>query len=837
MGSRKARGLVLGMAGLAVLAGSAWGVRWVLRASVEDQVAFGPFLVLRSVLLERPPDSPVGAPSRLPQFITHNSSFITRARRAGALWGSLAFAQGWDRSDSGFFKADITGAEIITTVAGTGTRGFAGDGGPATSAQFDDPFAVAVDAGGNLFIADQFNNRIRKVAAGTGIITTVAGSGPTGEEAGGFSGDGGPATSARLNSPQGVAVDGRGNLFIADVVNGRIRKVDGMTLSISTVAGTAFVGGSAFSGDGGPATSAQLNGPRGLALDATGNLYIGDSDNSRIRKVAARPLIPIDGTETITTVAGNGTQGFSGDGGAATSAQLSAPRGVAVDASGNLFIADVATNGRIRKVGVAAPTITGLSVTSGTQGTAVTTVIRGTNLAGATGADFGAGITVSLGANTATSLSVTLTISGSAANGARTFSVTTPAGTGSSGSVTFTVVASASPPPPPPPAPEPPPPPAPPRVTSVSPTSGVQGEVVRTDICGDNLGGASFNFGFDITGTLRGVGPNCLTFELSIGTTAVTGAHLILVNGAGGTATFTFTVVRRPDPPVIQGLTVSEGVQGATVMTTITGTGLANATRVDFGGQITVGVVENTDVALKVMLTIPTDADRGSRSFSVTTKGGIGGSGSIKFTVLPRPPVPVIQDLTLREGAQGTTVVTTIMGTSLANATQADLGPGVSVTRGTNTDTSLQVTLVIDRSAPLGSRTVSVTTMGGTGSNAIVAFTVNRPGAGGPRPSITSPADGSRLPIAPNRVTFAWTPVEGAATYGLEFTGSGNPFPQLAGTSPHPGGMGFLVLGTSLTTVIPANAPAGQYQFRVIAFSDAGEVIGTWSDPVTVEVR
>ena len=216
----------------------------------------------------------------------------------------------------------------ITTVAGNGAYAFSGDGGPATSASLNQPFGVAVDSAGNLYIADSDNNRIRKVSGGT--ITTVAGNG-----VGGFSGDGGPATGASLNAPLGVAVDSAGKLYIADSWNYRIRKVTGGT--ITTIAGNENGG---FSGDGGPATNASLGGPFGVAIDSFGNLYIADFENNRIRKVTGG---------TITTVAGNGNQGFSGDGGPATSAPLHQPAGVAVDSAGNLYIAD-SWNYRIRKV-------------------------------------------------------------------------------------------------------------------------------------------------------------------------------------------------------------------------------------------------------------------------------------------------------------------------------------------------------------------------------------------------------------------------------------------------------------------------------------------------------
>jgi uncharacterized protein (TIGR03437 family) len=226
---------------------------------------------------------------------------------------------------------------IITTIAGNSESSFSGDGGPAVAAQISSPTSVAVDGSGNLFIADFYNSRVRKVSP-NGTITTVAGNGTIG-----FSGDGGPATSAMLYEPISVAVDGSGNLFIADSGNARIRKVSPGGI-ITTVAGNGNFG---YSGDGGPATKAQLalsnfDEGEGIAVDGSGNLFITDSFNHfTVRKISAAGI--------ITTVAGNGTMGFSGDGGPATSAQLNRPEAVAVDGDGNLFIADT-LNARVRKV-------------------------------------------------------------------------------------------------------------------------------------------------------------------------------------------------------------------------------------------------------------------------------------------------------------------------------------------------------------------------------------------------------------------------------------------------------------------------------------------------------
>lgn len=284
----------------------------------------------------------------------------------------------------------VTG--VISTVIGTGTAQFAGDGGPAQAASLHTPSDVAVDGLGNLYIADTGNHRVRRVDASTGIVSTVVGSSSTP----GYAGDEGPAASARLASPRGVALDEQGNLYVADTQNHRIRMVAQTTNNITTVAGNGtpsgggdnlpapFAGlttprgtfvmpdgtlliadtgnhrirrvdatshvittiagsnGSGFSGDGGLATSATLFSPFSVALDPQGNLLIADADNNRLREVMAP-------SNTIETIVGDGGRGFSGDDGAALAARLGAPQGLALDTAGNVYIADTGRH-RVRKI-------------------------------------------------------------------------------------------------------------------------------------------------------------------------------------------------------------------------------------------------------------------------------------------------------------------------------------------------------------------------------------------------------------------------------------------------------------------------------------------------------
>ncbi len=225
----------------------------------------------------------------------------------------------------------VTPSGIISTFAGNGNAGFSGDGAAATTAQLSDPTGVAIDASGNVYICDKANQRIRKVNT-SGIISTIAGIGTVGA-----AGDGSLATSAQLNFPARVLLDAAGNIYISDYFNNKIRKINTSGI-ISTIAGTGNAGSN---GDGGAATSAELNRMTAMAFDSGGNMYIADTDNNRIRKINTSGI--------ISTVAGNGIAAFGGDGNVAINSQLNAPIGLSIDAFDNLYICDQ-HNQRVRTI-------------------------------------------------------------------------------------------------------------------------------------------------------------------------------------------------------------------------------------------------------------------------------------------------------------------------------------------------------------------------------------------------------------------------------------------------------------------------------------------------------
>ena len=255
--------------------------------------------------------------------------------------GNLYFADG----DHNRIRCVTATTGIITTVAGTGAATDSGDGGPAADAGVARPTGIALDPAGDLYFSSSWS-RIRKLTASTGVIETIAGQFLTS-----FGGDNGPAADATFWDPVPGAVDPMGNVYIADFENSRIRMVTGGTKMVTTVAGSGACASSpppihvlvcqgGFGGDGGPAAKAMLNYAAAVAMDGEGNLYVSDTLNHRVRKIDARSGI-------IYTIAGNGSSGFSGDGGTATAAEITTPAGIAVDASGKVYFADEG-NGRIR---------------------------------------------------------------------------------------------------------------------------------------------------------------------------------------------------------------------------------------------------------------------------------------------------------------------------------------------------------------------------------------------------------------------------------------------------------------------------------------------------------
>jgi sugar lactone lactonase YvrE len=274
-----------------------------------------------------------GGPATAAELIAPQGVAIDKA-------GNLYIAD----SDNGRIRMVAAQTGVITTIAGPGSSNNLGDGGPATSADVN-PYGMAFDSAGNLYFADVNHNRIRMISAATGDISTVAGGGTTGQL-----GDGGLATAATLNEPFDVKLDSAGNLYISDYGNARIRKVAAGTGLISTIAGNGVFGDT---GDGSPATVAQIDNPAGIAVDGAGNVYLSN-DTDSLRKVDAK-------TGTISTIAGSSYVGFGGDGGAATMAELYDPLGMALDAKGNLYFSDEG-NGRVREViftaSAVAPTIT-----------------------------------------------------------------------------------------------------------------------------------------------------------------------------------------------------------------------------------------------------------------------------------------------------------------------------------------------------------------------------------------------------------------------------------------------------------------------------------------------
>ena len=499
---------------------------------------------------------------------------------------------------------------LITTVAGNGIAGYSGDNGLATAAELANPAGVAVDAAGNLFIADSNNQRIREVNHATGLITTVAGNGTvSGMGMGGYSGDNGPATAAQLDYPSGIAVDAAGDLFIADSGNDVVREVHHATGLITTVAGNGIWGSG---GENIPATATELAYPQAVAVDTAGDLFIADENNNRIREVN-------HATGLITTVAGNGYGSYVGDNGPATAAKLNQPAGVALDAAGDIFIAD-SNNNRIREVvtgltvvTVGLPTVSSVTPMGGPMAGSSTVIIMGTGFTNATQVDFG---TLAASSFTVDSDNQ-ITATSPAGSGVVDVTVVTPdATTATSPTDQFTYMAA-------------------PAVTSVTPSGGplVGGTTVM--ITGSGFTNATqVDFGTLAASSFTVNSDTQITATSPVETA---GTVYVTVTTPGGTSTTTsadqFDYVIAP---VVTGVSPAAGLIAGGTTVTITGMGFTGATAVDFGAVVAGSFTINSDTQITV--TSPAGA-AGAVYVTVTTLGGTSANLSAdQFTYLTAFP-------------------------------------------------------------------------------------------------------------------------------------------------------------------------------------------------------
>ena len=513
----------------------------------------------------------------------------------------------------------VTPGGTITTYAGGGSGCSAqsddvGDGCPATSAELYWPNGVAVDASGNLYISDTSNNRIRKVTP-AGIITTVAGNGSCAiQDAYGncYSGDGGPATSAELNGPNRVAVDASGNVYFADTGNNRIRKVTpGGT--ITTVAGNGScaitdINDSCYSGDGGPAISAEVWHPFGVAVDVSGNLYIAQWYGERVRKVSSNG--------TITTVAGNGNYGYSGDGGPATSAEVSQLADVALDAAGNLYLADY-DNCVIRKVALIAapnpvPTIASLSPSSAIAGgEEFTLTLNGINFTSAAVVKWG---TTALKATYVSAVKLTAVVPAELIETAGTAKVTVTTAKGTSTAATFTIKEPL------------------PTITSLGPDSATADEAAFfLTIKGTHFtSSATVKWGSSALSAMF-VSSTELAADVPASLIATAGTAKVTVTTAGGTSAAATFTVKTPALPTITSLSPSSATHGgAAFLLTVNGTNFTTSATVKWGSTtLTALYVSPSEFAALVPASLIATA--GTAKVTVTTAGGT--SAAETFTI------------------------------------------------------------------------------------------------------------------------------------------------------------------------------------------------------------
>jgi hypothetical protein len=608
------------------------------------------------------------------------------------------------------------GTGTITTFAGNGTNGSSGDGGPAINAQFSDLVGIVVDGSGNLYATDSQSQNVRKVNINTGIISTIAGI--TGSA--GYSGDGGPATSAQINGPLAAALDAAGNLYFCDDTNNVIRRVDALTGIVTTVAGL-FPGGG-YTGDGGPAISAQLNDPEGLTIDSAGNLYIADSSNNVMRKVSAS-------TGIITTIAGNPTTGYAGDGGSAAAALINYPVTPVIDSLGNLFIVD-AGNDVVREVSAVAPLSFGTaSINSSSAAQDVTVTNDGSapmtfssitpstdfNLTGpdttcTTGMMLNPGDSCVLGIEFSPTvggpLSEVITLVSNAGtqtvpvggSGALNASVTalvssmTPAAAGNS--VTFTA-------------------------TITSPGSGIPTGMVTFFDGATSIG----------TGTLNGSAVGTFaTSSLTLGTHMITAVYGGDTSFTGSTSpVFTETISAFNPVPTLTSLSQTTAIAGSSSFTlTLTGTNFESDTVVDWNG---VALITTFVSPTQVTAVVPVSDVSSGGTDSVTafnpTPGG-GTTSAITFTVSnPAPTLTQISPAVVTTGAAAFTL--TLTGTNFVPTSVANFNGQARVTTFVSA-TSLTAAILASDVVAAGAFPVTVTNSApGGGTSAAVTMNVNNP--------------------------------------------------------------------------------------------------------------
>jgi sugar lactone lactonase YvrE len=619
----------------------------------------------------------------------------------------------------------VNSAGIIATLAGSGSLGFSGDGPAGLFAQVRSPRDAALDPSGNLYVADQDNHRIRKVTP-AGAVNTIAGAGIQG-----LAGDGGPATAARLNFPGGVVFDGSGSVVIADSGNHRIREITPAGM-IVTIAGTGTAG---FSGDGGPASIAQLNQPLDMARDGAGNLFIADVGNHRIRMITPGGV--------ITTVAGAGVSGFEGDGGPAINAKLNAPTGVAVDALGNIFIAD-SGNHRVRVVNTSGSISTfagtGVAEFGGDDGPAASAQL---NYPKDVVVDGAGNLFIADESNARVRMvnpsGVITTVAGNGSSpfsgdgGPATAAAISAGALGIDGSgnvfiagshrvrkVTFTTSSDL------------------PVVTGISPFSAGPGTVVSATITGLSLNGATavqFS-GAGVTAAINTGGTaTSLPITITVAPAAAAGLRTLQVVTAAGTseAFSGFTVTNSVLQPLITGINPARGIVGTSFPANISGAGLTGATSITFSGAgVTAAIVSGgTDQSLSITISIAANAAVGLRTFTITTPGGT--SQPFNGFIVARQTITLISPAI---GSTGFSVAATISGTDLNGATSVTVsGAGVTAAiTGVATGTSVPVLMTIAAGADPGVRAVTLAT-----SEAVSApFSGYTVVAGGPFGMITT---------------------------------------------------------------------------------------------------